>query len=150
MFGNYVRLRYYKSIDDLIVNKFMSQVDLRRSLAPTAEGTPSFESVRIENHDLDKSEIKIRFHYFGKVDKQAIGTLNGFFEWKTEVLTRINSNLKDMSFLGNIGSRSKFEMNGTEYNLIEAQKTPNDWSSWRIVLTKGVSVPLRQLNFTMP
>lgn len=121
-FGNFIRLRYYKSFEDLLINKFMSQIDLRRSLAPTAEGTPSFESVSIQNHDLDRSKIKIRFHYFknGKVDRQAIGTLTGFFNWKTKDLTRINSNLVDMGFHGNLGSRCTFVMNGTEYNLIEA------------------------------
>jgi len=121
-------------------------------LAQTAEGTPSFESVNIKDHDLDRSEIKMRFHYFkdGNVDQQAIGTLSGFFDWKTEPLVRINSNLLDMGYNGNLGSRSRFQMNNTDYYLIESQITKNLWNSFRIVLTKGVSTPLWQLDFNLP
>lgn len=145
VFGNFIRLRYYKSFEDLFANKYQNQIDLRQSLSPIAiGGKPSFESVNIQNHDLDSSEIKIRFHHFlGLVDQQAIGTLTGFKYWDTLPLTLINRNLKDMGYIGNLGSRSKFSMNGTEYNLIEAQITPGDWSTWRVVLTRGVSMPLR-------
>ena len=109
-YGNYIRLRYYKSFEDLLINKFYSQVDLERQLSPSAEGTPSFESVIIDNHDLDNSVIKLRFHFFDNyiADRQARGILQGFFEWKVEILTRVNRNLVDMGYNGNLGSRSKF------------------------------------------
>ena len=66
--GNLIRLRYYKSFSDLMINKFHSQVDLDRQLARDAEGTPSFESVKIIDHDLDNSEIVMRFHYYKNND----------------------------------------------------------------------------------
>lgn len=108
--------------------------------------------MKIKDHDLDRSEIKLRFHYYkdGDVDQQAIGTLTGFFDWKAEVLTHINSNLIDMGFKGNLGSRAKFEMNNTDYYLIESQVTKSQWNTWKIVLTKGESTPLRQLEFKLP
>lgn len=65
---NYIRLRYYKSFEDLEMNKFMSQIDLKRTLAPDCEGTPSFESVDISEHDLDNSTIVLRFHYWMNSD----------------------------------------------------------------------------------
>lgn len=44
---NYIRLRYYKSIDDLKKGTYSDTHDMPRTLAPDCEGTPSFESVKI-------------------------------------------------------------------------------------------------------
>ena len=82
------------------------------SLKYKAEGTPSFERVSIKNHDLEGSEIVIRFHYFSDdwVDLQAVGVLTGFYQWEVRKLETLNRRFADMGYLGNIGSRAKFKI----------------------------------------
>ncbi|MFT5128417.1 MAG: hypothetical protein ACI8W8_002027 [Rhodothermales bacterium] len=58
----WMRLRFYKDLPDLLNGKHQRQFDVPRTLAPTAEGTPSIESVRLGESGIDKSEIQLRFH----------------------------------------------------------------------------------------
>ena len=62
----------------------------------------------------------------------------------------INTNLDDLGYKGNLGSRSKFQFNSTDYYLMEAQIEKNEWGTWRIVITRGNTTPLRQLNLKLP
>ena len=93
------------------------------SLKYKAEGTPSFDRVSIKNHDLEGSEIVIRFHYFsdGGVDLQAVGVLTGFYQWEVKKLETSNKRFSDMGYLGNIGSRAKFQIQDYDYYLVESQ-----------------------------
>jgi hypothetical protein len=43
-------------------------MDLKRTLAPDCEGTPSFESVQMDGFDIDNSIIKLRFHFWWNSD----------------------------------------------------------------------------------
>lgn len=78
-----------------------------RTLAKECEGTPSFESVELENHNLENSIIKLRFHFWRNSvnDAQAEGTLTNWFDWQTNELHVINKNIQSLGFNGNIGSR---------------------------------------------
>ncbi|MBL8889393.1 MAG: hypothetical protein JNL67_05410 [Planctomycetaceae bacterium] len=132
----WIRLRYYASLSDLLVAKFQRQFDIPRSLAPTAEGTPSFESVQIGEAGIESSEIRVRFHYYwnGDVDQLASGTLRNFESWNAESATGLNSELRDQGWLGNLGDREKFTWGDESYYLQEVQRTKGDWGSWRIGL----------------
>lgn len=56
-----------------------------------------------------------------------------------------------MGYLGNLGGRAdKFQMNDQDYYLVESQIARGVWSSWRIVLTRGIDSPLRQIDFALP
>lgn len=61
---NFIRLRYFMDMNAVKSGNYLKQKDIPRTVGPTSEGTPSFESVKLVNDDLDNSEIKIRFHYF--------------------------------------------------------------------------------------
>ena len=116
-------------------------------MAPDCEGTPSFESVDIKNHDLDNSTIVLRFHFWkdSDVDQQAEGTLTGWYDWDTKILTKINKNLSNMGYKGNLGSRQKFNLSDDTqcYYLMETQLKKDDWGSWRIMVTRGIDTPLQ-------
>ena len=103
---NYIRLRYYKSIEDLKKGEYSDEHDIARTLAPDCEGTPSFEDVKI-NGDLTNSEIKLRFHFYENSihDQQAIGTLKNWSDWESEPMTEVNAALQKLGFNGNLGSR---------------------------------------------
>ena len=123
-------------------------------MAPDCEGTPSFHTVDIKDHDLDNSKIVFRFHYWmnSDVDQQALGTLTGWYDWKTEVLTSVNEKLKKMGYKGNLGSRQEFQLqdDNQDYYLVETQKKKEDWESWRIMVTRGFDTPLKQLDVNIP
>jgi hypothetical protein len=77
---NHLKIRYYKSFEDLEKNKFSAEKDLPRVFKQDNEGTPSFSSVTIKNGDLRTSSIKMRFHYFrdNTLDQQAYGILTNW------------------------------------------------------------------------
>ena len=54
------------------------EYDFERKLSKIAEGTPSFEEVRITDLNPLNSYIKIRSHYFKDTDHQAVQTLKNF------------------------------------------------------------------------
>ena len=148
----WIRLRLYPTIADLESGKFSREIDIPRSLAPTAEGTPSFEEVKTSARDFSKSEIKLRFHYFQnvRVDQLASGTLTDFRKWKSTPSTRINSTLKKLGGNGNLGDRSKFSWKGNSYYLQEVQGTRLDWGTWGISLCDSNGFPLGKLRPRTP
>jgi hypothetical protein len=131
----WIRMRYYPSLQRLETGDYVRQFDIIRTLAPTAEGTPSFESVRM-NGSLSRSVIRLRFHYFrnGDVDRGAIGTLRGFKEWSARPDEVLNHAMERMGAFGNIGDRETFTWNGRTFILQEGQGQRLDWKSWRVYL----------------
>lgn len=61
--GNFVALKHYGSLGDLKKAQLKDELNIERSLGPVCEGTPSFEKVEFQG-DLQKSLIKLRFHYY--------------------------------------------------------------------------------------
>jgi hypothetical protein len=122
-------------------------VTLGRTLAPTAEGTPSIERV-------EGDTVYLRFHYYrnGDVDRAAKGALTSWRDWKSAPDTEIDRALEGFGCKGNIGGRSRFTFQGRAYYLHEGQLAKNDWASWRVFLLDGtertgprpaVSVPMK-------
>ncbi|GAB4456512.1 MAG: hypothetical protein OHK0029_14610 [Armatimonadaceae bacterium] len=130
--SNFIRLRRYANRTALEANRYAAQITLGRTLAPTAEGTPSFDRVTPE-------EISLRFHYYrnADVDRAARGILRNWQRWQPAPDESINRAIEAFGVQGNIGSRSRFVLNGTPYYLQEGQGAKNDWASWRLYLVEG-------------
>lgn len=130
-----IRLRHYANLDALLHARFDREIDLPRTLAPTAEGTPSFDRVQL-NGDLSASRIDLRIHYYRemKVDRAARGTLLGFTNWTARVEPSIERALESHGVRGNIGDRDHIEFSGRRYLVQEGQLAPRDWTAWRVFL----------------
>lgn len=130
-----IRLRHYANLDALLNARLDREIDLPRTLAPTAEGTPSFERVQL-NGDLTTSRIDLRIHYYRdmKVDRAARGTLLGFTNWTARPEPEIDEALHGYGVQGNIGDRDEFVFAGRKFLIQEGQIKPNDWISWRVYL----------------
>lgn len=128
----FVRLRRYANRAAFEKGTFAKEITLQRTLAPTAEGTPSIERVEGET-------VYLRFHYYrnGDVDRAAKGVLTGWRDWKTEVDPGINRAIEAFGCKGNIGGRTRFLLQGKPYYVQEGQLTKNDWASWRVFLMDG-------------
>jgi len=63
----WIRLRLFENLARLAKGQFRREFDVPRSLAPTAEGTPSFERIAFPGGRVDQSRIDLRFHYFKDV-----------------------------------------------------------------------------------
>ncbi|MFT4548235.1 MAG: hypothetical protein ACI8XO_001570 [Verrucomicrobiales bacterium] len=148
----WIRIRVYQDLNDLKSGKFSREIDIPRTLAPTAEGTPSFEDVKISSKDFSKSEIKLRFHYFqnARVDQLAHGTLTDFNGWKAAPSKKLNAAIKELGGNGNLGDRSKFPWKGRTYYLQEVQGTRLDWGSWGIFLCDQNGLPLGKIRPRTP
>ncbi len=145
----WIRLRYYKSLNHLIENQHSEETDLPRTLAPTAEGTPNIESVKLGKNGMEHSLIQLRFHYFKdvQVDQLARGTLTNFNTWKTTPSENLNTAFKGRGWNGNLGDRDRFDWRQDTYYLQETQRVKGDWSSWRISLCDESGSPIKTLSF---
>ena len=85
-------MRFYADFDSRCEADFAAEYDIQRSLGPTAEGTPSFDSVKLGSNQLSQSEIELRFHYYkdAKVDRLAVGRLVDFRSWQAHPSDQIN------------------------------------------------------------
>jgi hypothetical protein len=144
----WIRLRFYKDLTDLLRGQHQKQFDIPRTLAPTAEGTPSIESVKLGANGIDTSEVQIRFHYYNNrtVDQLAKGTLTNFNSWKAESSVEINLNFIKRGWHGNLGDRDKFIWQDKAYYLQETQGKKGDWSSWRVYLCDDRGMPIHELS----
>ena len=135
--GNWIQVRGYDSLADLEAGRHAVIKDLPRQLSRFAEGTPTIDGLGSVGERWIDLFITIRFHYYrdGDVDRQASGTLSLFKDWKSKVEKEENAPLES-TYKGNIGDRDTFNLKGGRFDLLEAQLTKNDWSSWRILLRK--------------
>ena len=132
--GNWIRIQGFDSAGDLRAGNAKITVNLPREHSKFAEGTPSILHAKLDG-PWSESEIAIRFHYWreGDVDRQAEGVLKGFKAWKSIKRTKVNSELEP-KYQGNIGDRDHLTIGGSRVELLEAQKTKNDWASWRVLI----------------
>jgi hypothetical protein len=154
--SNNIRVRYYASYDDLVVNEPSNDKAISQTFSNLAEGTPDIR--RIEGSDPSSSHIVIGYHYYdnGIRDQQAFGILHAFSDWKTWKDEVSNFTIQEMGYKGNIGGRSAFSHEG-DYVLQEAQITSEDWSSWRLLFGNGAfycslqpQTPLGSTSFANP
>ncbi|MFN8220264.1 MAG: hypothetical protein U0S12_09070 [Fimbriimonadales bacterium] len=128
--GNHLRLRAFDSLEALLGGKAAATVDLPRTLAPTAEGTPNIESVRF-NGGWNRSVVELGFHFYRNqdVDRQAVGSLRAFKDWVAHPVDAVNQALEKTN-RGNFGDRDSAVVQGHRVSLLEVQGAKNDWSSW--------------------
>lgn len=151
---DFLRLRYYRSLDELVSNQVAAQVDLPRRFSPYSNGTPSFASINWRG-SLKRSIIKLGFHYESSVDgwpgpdREALGTLRGFRQWTVRKDTSVDAELNQESFAGNHGDRRQFGFDGALWRVYEAQRTARDFSTWHVLLYDLSSRRMRSLKITL-
>lgn len=131
-----IRVRAYDDRARLLQNTWSTQQELPATLSANNEGTPSFERVDW-NGSPGASTITLRFHYnagANGVDRQGVGTLRHFRDWTAEPDRALDDALTQAGFPASHGRRSTFDAGGRPWMLIEAQRRPRDFSTWRLVL----------------
>jgi len=132
--ANNIALKYYENYDHLISNHYTFEKHINTSIHRFGvEGTPDIRNFKGKN-PTDGS-ILIGFHYYdGIIDKLAMGVLQSGNKWTTWKDSLSETNIRDMNFKGNIGSRKGFKYRGESLTLQEARFVENDWSTWKIML----------------
>ena len=132
--ANNIALKYYANYNHLISNHYTFEKHLNTSIHLFGiEGTPDIRNFKGKN-PTDGS-ILIGFHYYdGIIDKLAMGVLQNGNKWTTWKDSLSETNIRDMNFKGNIGSRKGFKYRGESLTLQEARFVENDWSTWKIML----------------
>ena len=155
--ANNIALKYYSNYDHLITNHSTFEKHLNTSIHRFGvEGTPDIR--RFTGKTPTNGSILIGFHYHdGSVDKLAMGVLQNGKNWTTWKDSLAESNLRDMGFKGNIGSRKGFRYRDELLTLQEARFIKNDWSSWKIMLGLNgfytevlISTPKKSTSFANP
>ena len=128
-----VVVRHYADWDTLARGDFDRQVELPRTLAATAEGTPALSVVSWNGPD--SSQIVITFHYLKNisVDRQAVGTLTNFSAagWSPQPDAPLNSLMIGLGTRGNLGDRADLLFEGHPYAVVEAQSVKANFGTWR-------------------
>ena len=126
-------LRHYDDWDALAGGDFDRQVDLPRTLAATAEGTPALSVVSWDGPDA--SQIAVTFHYLKNisVDRQAVGTVTNFSAsgWSPQPDAPLNSLMVGLGTRGNLGDRADLLFEGHPYAVVEAQSVKANFGTWR-------------------
>ncbi|EAY28016.1 hypothetical protein [Microscilla marina] len=159
--ANNIRLRYYDSYEELVVNRFSFDKKLERQIGKNnVEGTPDIRA--LSGTSPLNGSIALGFHYYDQiqgvpVDKLAFGVLTNGSQWNSWQDAIANYNLREMDFRGNIGSRKSFQYQGQTLTLQEAQKAYNSWDTWNVMLGEGgfytrvnIQTPLNATSFANP
>ena len=127
-------IRHYASWAALLGGAF-TESDIPRTLAATAEGTPSLE-VKQWGGTPQSSQILVRFHYLKNidVDRQAQGTLTNFSSWNAQPETAINDLFVALGTRGNLGDRADVVFEGHRFAVLEAQSIKTRFDTWKLVL----------------
>jgi hypothetical protein len=146
--SNIVRLRYYRTLGDLLAGRFAAQRDLPRYFSPFNNGTPTILSVRW-NGAIVRSVIELGFHYQSAIrgrpgpDREATGTLTGFHSWSPRTDTSTDAALDHAGLWGSHGDWRGFSFDGGSWRIYEAQTAFNDFGTWRVLLdSSGQMQPL--------
>ncbi|QDU58228.1 hypothetical protein Pan181_44610 [Aeoliella mucimassa] len=140
----WIRIARYESFASLCQSEASRSIDIDRTLAPTAEGTPMIEHIS----EQDGEEVlDVRLHYYrnAEVDRLARGRLVAFEQWSAKPDASLNRKFTKLGARGNFGSRDLFSWAGEAYCLQEIQLAPQDWSSWRVYLCNPTGEPIEEL-----
>ena len=145
-------VRHYAGWAALLAGTFDREANLPRTLAPTAEGTPSLEVMSWNGPDA--SQIAIRFHYFKNinVDRQAAGVLTNLSpaSWAPQPESAINDLFIALGTRGNLGDRADLSYEGHAYSVLEAQSIKSDFGAWRWYLYDRERSEARLLALRLP
>jgi hypothetical protein len=150
-----IRVQHYATVPDLLAARPDAVAELPRTLAPTAEGTPTVEVVRWGAGPLD-SELRIRFHEYRDidVDRQAVGTLTNFSGWSAQRDLPVDARMESLGVRGNVGDRSEVPQEagaaGRRLALIDAMLVKGSFASWRLYLYDRDADEATLLPFHLP
>ena len=149
---NNVVVRHYASWAGLASGVPAGEVDIPRSLAPTAEGTPSLRVIRWNGPG--DSQIAVGFHYFKSViaDRQAAGVLTNFglAGWAPQPDATLNDTFIGLGTRGNLGDRADIAFEGHSFAVLEAQSVRFDFATWRWYLYDRTRNEARMLALRLP
>ena len=140
----WIRITRFANLEALRKAESTKSADIKRLLAPTAEGTPMIDQII---HQRGLEIIKLRFHYYRQahVDRLAHGQLIDMQRWTARPDDHLNQQFTQLGGQGNVGSRDLFTWSNTTYCLQEVQLAHHDWSSWRVYLCQRDGKPLTEL-----
>ncbi len=145
-------VRHYAGWAALVAGTFDREANLPRTLAPTAEGTPSLEVMSWNGPDA--SQIAIHFHYLKNisVDRQAAGVLTNLDAagWAPRPESAINDLFIALGTRGNLGDRADLSYEGHPYSVLEAQSIRSDFGAWRWYLYDRERGEARLLALRLP
>ena len=118
----------FDSWDDLRAGSIARRFDVPVTMPACGEGTPSIDAASQERVDLS-------FHYHSDCerDRQASGWTD-WTTWQAVARPERDQALIDRGIEGHIGDRDTFRFRGHELMLLEGERVPGDWSSWRTFL----------------
>jgi len=137
--GHVIRVRYYATQADLLAGRYTLQRDLPRRLSAYNNGTPTLLSVHWPR-SIRRSVLRIGFHYETSLhgrpgpDREAVGTLRGLRSWSVRADFGVDALLDSQGLHGNHGDWREFSFDAARWRLYEAQRSFDDFSSWRVVL----------------
>lgn len=137
--GDHIRVRYYRSIGDVLTNHVAAQVDLPRMFSPNSNGTPSLTSIGWHG-SVAKSVIGILFHYETVArhgagpDREAFGTLVGFRRWTATKDPGTDTLLDSQRLTGNHGDCRQFRFDNDVWRVYEGQARFDNFTTWHVVL----------------
>lgn len=137
--GDVIRVRYYRTLEALLVNHYVAQLDLPRMFSPWNNGTPTILWIHW-NGALRRSQIELGFHYQSAIrgapgpDREAVGVLRGFHVWSAHTDPSTDIGLDRQGLFGSHGDWRQFGFDGEHWRVYEAQTTYNNFGSWRVVL----------------
>jgi len=155
-----VRLRYYRTVDQLLAGHHARQFTAPRQLSQTAEGTPSITRVMLRGGLISRSTIELGLHYFAspkgtpKVDRRATAVLTNFSRWQSRARPDLDAEFLAAKALhdgfaspprGSIGDRDEIVLDGVRLEVHEAQYRPDQYATWRTFIRDprvGVAQPL--------
>ena len=145
-------LRHYASWPALAAGAFDRHLDLPRTLAQTAEGTPAIDVARWNGPD--DSQIAITFHYLKNiaVDRQASGVLENFAAagWAPQAATAFNELFIRLGTRGNLGDRAELRFENHAFAVVEAQSVKASFGTWRVYLYDRERNEARLLALRLP
>ncbi|MEM7233749.1 MAG: hypothetical protein AAF517_16355 [Planctomycetota bacterium] len=133
-----LRVKFYPGTSELLAGQesrdYLVPLTMSSQFGSNLEGTPNFFDV-----SEDGDRIEIGFHFYdalgGRVDRNARGTLRGFFRgtrrWNASLWPDLNESLISNEARANIGDRDVGLVSGQEIIAVEGQYLQGDFGSWR-------------------
>ncbi len=127
--------------DDLRAGTVARRFDVPVTMPACGEGTPSIDAASSERVDLS-------FHYHGDCerDRQAAGWTD-WTTWQAVARPDRDKALIELGVAGHIGDRDTISFRGHDLMLIEGERIPGDWSSWRMFLYDAETGSAEELRF---
>ena len=118
----------FETWDDLRRGRIARRFDVPVTMLACGEGTPSIDAASRERVDLS-------FHYHADCerDRQASGWTD-WTTWQAVARPERDQALIDRGVEGHIGDRDTIAFGGHELMLLDGERVPGDYSSWRTFL----------------